>query len=160
MKELLEFLSLLEEEGIHYYLEHNRDDFLMVHVAIPGERWEVEFSANGEVEIEIFKNSEGVFTDKKLLNEIFTINEGEEFEVKISLFDSADKNGFIDKFLSEVIEANNLAMGGNPLTEGCCISIFGRGSVSEEARQIVDEWIKIQPEVSHYWVGELIKNKT
>jgi len=38
MDELLRFLSLLEERDLHYYLEHNRDEFIMVHVAIPGER--------------------------------------------------------------------------------------------------------------------------
>ena len=159
MNELLKFLCLLEKEGIHYYLEHNRDGFLMVHVAIPGERWEVEFSASGEVEIEIFKNSEGVFTDKKLLNEVFSSNGEAEFEIKISLFDYADKNGFIDKFVSEAIEANNLAVGGNPFTDGCCVSMYERGSVSEKTRQIVKEWIQKQPEVSSFWISELIENK-
>jgi len=42
----------------------------MVNVAIPGERWEVEFSQSGEIEIEIFKNSKGVFTDEKLLQKL------------------------------------------------------------------------------------------
>ncbi|MEE9494700.1 MAG: hypothetical protein V3W04_15175 [Gammaproteobacteria bacterium] len=78
MSKLLKFLHELEKRNIHYRLEHNRDEFIMVNVAIPGERWEVEFSADEEVEIEIFKNSEGVFTDEDLLQEIFAINDGTE----------------------------------------------------------------------------------
>lgn len=159
MNNLLKFLSGLEERNIHYYLEHNRDEFIMVNVAIPGERWEIEFSSDGEIEIEIFKNSEGVFTDKKLLQEIFTINDGAEFEVKISLLDSADQNNFINKFVSEAIEANRLAVGGNPLTHGYFVSMYERGSVSEEIRLSVEGWIARQPEVSTYWVSELTEKK-
>ncbi len=70
MKKLLQFLTSLEKRNIHYQLEHNRDEFIMVNVAIPGERWEVEFSLDGEIEIEIFKNSKGVFTDEKLLRKL------------------------------------------------------------------------------------------
>lgn len=156
MKDLLEFLSLLEDKKIHYHLEHNRDDFMMVCVAIPGERWEVEFSSDGEIEIEIFNNSEGVFTDKGLLQEIFTINDGMEFEVKISLHDSSNINEFMDRFVSEAIEANGLAIGGNPLTDGCYISMYSRGSVSEEIRIAVKNWIERQSDVESYWIGELI----
>lgn len=119
----------------------------------------MEFSSHGGVEIEIFKNSEGVFTDKKLLRKIFTISDGVEFEVKITLFDSVKENYFIDKFVSEAIEANNLTVGGNPLTDGCYVSLYERGSVSEKARQIVEEWIQKQPEVSSFWVSELIEHK-
>lgn len=158
MKDLLKFLSRLEERGIHYHLEHNRDDFIMVCIAIPGERWEVEFSSDGEVEIEIFKNSEGVFTDKRLLQDIFTINDGMEFEVKISLRDSADSNDFIERFLSEAIEPNGLAVGGNPLADGCYVSMYHRGSVSEKIRMTVENWIAQQPDVESYWVGELTEN--
>jgi len=70
MKKLLKFLTDLEKRKIHYQLEHNRDKFVMVYVAIPGERWEVEFSADGEVEIEIFTNSKGVFTEEKMLQKL------------------------------------------------------------------------------------------
>ena len=70
MKKLLQFLTNLEKRNIHYQIEHNRDEFIMVNVAIPGERWEVEFSQSGEIEIEIFKNSKGVFTDEKLLQKL------------------------------------------------------------------------------------------
>ncbi len=73
MRKLLQFLTDLENRKIHYRLEHNRDDFIMVLVAVPGERWEVEFGENGEVEIEVFKNSSGVFCDEGLLEELLTL---------------------------------------------------------------------------------------
>jgi len=72
MNKLLAFLNNLEKRNIHYNLEHNRDDFIMVNVAVPGERWEVEFSEDGKVEIEIFKNSTGVFDDENLLEKLFS----------------------------------------------------------------------------------------
>jgi hypothetical protein len=70
MNKLLIFLNDLEKRDIHYNLEHNREDFIMVNVAIPGERWEVEFSEDGKVEIEIFKNSKGVLDDENLLEKL------------------------------------------------------------------------------------------
>ena len=72
MKKLLQFLSDLEKNNIHYHIEHNRDDFVMVSVAVAGERWEVEFSEQGKVEIEIFKNSSGVLEDESLLEKLLS----------------------------------------------------------------------------------------
>jgi len=59
MQKLLDFINRLEQPKIHYTLEHNRDETVMVLVVVPGERWEVEFYADGEVEIEVFR-SQGV----------------------------------------------------------------------------------------------------
>ena len=70
MNKLLTFLNNLEKRNIHYNLEHNRDDFIMVSVAVPEERWEVEFSEDGKIEIEIFKNSTGVLDDENLLEKL------------------------------------------------------------------------------------------
>ena len=56
MDKFLSFLTELENNKIHYNLEHNRLEAVMVNVAIPGERWEVEFFADGHVEVEIFKS--------------------------------------------------------------------------------------------------------
>ena len=47
----------------------------MVLVAIPGERWEVEFSDDGKIEIEIFKDSSGVLCDESLLDKLLTLGE-------------------------------------------------------------------------------------
>lgn len=54
---LLNFLGLLEQKRIHYTLEHNRDDAVMVLIATPGERWEVEFFTDGHIETEVFRST-------------------------------------------------------------------------------------------------------
>ena len=64
MKKLLEFLSKLEENNIYYRLNKVRDS-IMVEVAVPGERWEVEFFENGEIEIEKFVSA-GMFGEQEL----------------------------------------------------------------------------------------------
>jgi len=46
----------------------------MVLVAVPGERWEVEFDEQDNVEIEVFKNSTGIYTDRHLLDGLFEID--------------------------------------------------------------------------------------
>jgi hypothetical protein len=60
MNDFLNFLVDLEERRVSYRLEHNRQDSIMVLIAVPGERWEVEFFGDGRIEIEIFGNSTGV----------------------------------------------------------------------------------------------------
>ena len=54
MQELIDFLKRLKAQGVHYSLEHNRDDAVMVLAVVPGERWEVEFFADGRTEVEVF----------------------------------------------------------------------------------------------------------
>ena len=53
MDRLLDFLNKLEENHIYYRLNKVRDA-IMVEVAIPGERWEVEFLRDGSIEVEKF----------------------------------------------------------------------------------------------------------
>ena len=53
MERLLDFLNKLEENHIFYRLNKVRDA-IMVEVAIPGERWEVEFLRDGSIEAEKF----------------------------------------------------------------------------------------------------------
>ncbi len=45
---LVNFLNQLEQERISYTLAHHRDETIMVNVALPGERWEVEFLRMGQ----------------------------------------------------------------------------------------------------------------
>ncbi|MFJ7934181.1 hypothetical protein [Sporosarcina sp. NPDC096371] len=54
MKELLDFLNKLEDKKIYYKLDKVRNESIMVEVAVPGERWEVEFMDDGTIEIEKF----------------------------------------------------------------------------------------------------------
>lgn len=49
----------LDRLGAPYTLGIVRDEALMVNVAIPGERWEIEFFDDGRCELEIFV-SQGV----------------------------------------------------------------------------------------------------
>ena len=56
MEKLLEFLNQLEEKKIYYRLNRIRDSIL-VEIAVPGQRWEVEFFADGEVQVEKFLSS-------------------------------------------------------------------------------------------------------
>jgi hypothetical protein len=68
MDRLLSFLCSLENNRIHYTLQHNRGEAIMVLIAVPGQRWEVEFFADGHVEIERFVSTEdGVVSDASLL---------------------------------------------------------------------------------------------
>jgi hypothetical protein len=46
----------------------------MVGVTVPGERWEIEFMADGEVEIEIFK-SDGEIHDDSIIEDLFERHE-------------------------------------------------------------------------------------
>ncbi len=60
LETILRFLTELERRKIHYRLEHNRDEALMVRIDVPGQRWEVEFLADGEIWVEVFARSSGV----------------------------------------------------------------------------------------------------
>lgn len=70
MTKLLNFLSRLEKDKFHYRLEHNRDDTVMVIIDVPGQKWEVEFFADGNVEVEIFK-SDGEIRNEYELERLF-----------------------------------------------------------------------------------------
>lgn len=54
MKQFINFLEKLEKHKIYYKLDKIRKDYVMVEIAVPGERWEVEFSADGDIVVEIF----------------------------------------------------------------------------------------------------------
>ena len=68
--QLVQFLCRLEKHELHYRLEHNRDEALMVLVAVPGERWEIEFFESGAIEIERFVGSVGVSSGEKAIAEL------------------------------------------------------------------------------------------
>ncbi|MDD5523149.1 MAG: hypothetical protein PHI84_20210 [Kiritimatiellae bacterium] len=70
MTKLLKFLHRLDDCKIHYRIEHNRDDSIMVITDVPGQKWEIEFFPNGNVEIEIFK-SDGEIRDESELERFF-----------------------------------------------------------------------------------------
>lgn len=53
-EKLIKFLEQLAQRGVSYSLGHYREEAVLVSVVVPGERWEVEFLADGNVEIERF----------------------------------------------------------------------------------------------------------
>lgn len=67
---LTALLSDLEQSGISYDLAHHRDEAIMVKVAVPGERWEIEFFDDGSVEVERFI-SNGEIYGAEALSELF-----------------------------------------------------------------------------------------
>lgn len=73
MESLIHFLDELEERKIYYRLNKIRDSIL-VEIAVPGERWEVEFFANGEIEVEKFLSNGEILgkSELKTLSEKFS----------------------------------------------------------------------------------------
>lgn len=69
MDELIKFLNELESRKIYYRLNKIRDS-IMVEIAVPGQRWEVEFFTDGNIEIEKFI-SDGKLYDKSELEYFF-----------------------------------------------------------------------------------------
>ena len=53
---LIRFLGQLDQAKIWYRLEHVRDSIMIV-ATVPGQRWEIEFLEDGEVEVERFISS-------------------------------------------------------------------------------------------------------
>ncbi len=53
-EKLLSFLDELEKKHIYFSLGRFRSEAIMVRVDVPGQRWEIEFFADGNVEVEVF----------------------------------------------------------------------------------------------------------
>ncbi len=70
LSKLTDFLDRLDRAKIHYTLASVRAGAIMVGVTVPGERWEIEFMADGDLEIEVFK-SNGAIHDASTFDELF-----------------------------------------------------------------------------------------
>ncbi|MBE1553032.1 hypothetical protein [Sporosarcina limicola] len=62
----IHFLNKLEANKIFYRLSKVRNESVMVEVAVPGERWEVEFMKDGTVEIEKFISDANLYNVQEL----------------------------------------------------------------------------------------------
>lgn len=71
LAEFINFLNKLEANNIFYKLNKVREEAIMVEVAVPGQRWEIEFMEDGTVEIEKFV-SDSSFYDAKELEALFS----------------------------------------------------------------------------------------
>lgn len=67
---LAEALQPTPESKIHYRVEHNRSTAISVSVAVPGERWEIDFDADGSNEVERFEST-GTIDGDQALDELF-----------------------------------------------------------------------------------------
>jgi hypothetical protein len=65
----VEFCRELDRRNITYELRIVRDEALMMSVAVPGERWEIEFFDDGTIELERFI-SQGVAEAPSALAEL------------------------------------------------------------------------------------------
>ena len=65
IKELIDFLEKLEERKIYFKLNKIRDSIL-IEIAVPGQRWEVEFMSDGSIEIEKFVSDGTIFDNKEI----------------------------------------------------------------------------------------------
>ena len=65
MKKLIDFLNKLEENKIYYKLNKVRDA-IMVEVAVPGQRWEIEFFKDGQIEIEKFLSNGEIYSESEI----------------------------------------------------------------------------------------------
>lgn len=79
-EQLIIFLNSLEQQNITYDLAHNRDEAIMVTVALPGQRWEIEFLTDGSIEVEKFV-SNGEIYDEISLEELLKSNTNEDGEI-------------------------------------------------------------------------------
>ena len=51
------FSAILRQRGIRYHMDIVRDEAVMICLAVPGERWEIEFFEDGTTEIERFEST-------------------------------------------------------------------------------------------------------
>jgi hypothetical protein len=68
---LLDLLNRLDEAHIYYKLDHTRPDSVMVDVAVPAWRWEIEFMVDGSLDIERYQSHSGVENDPALIENLF-----------------------------------------------------------------------------------------
>jgi hypothetical protein len=63
---LHDFIRELDATKTHYTLASVREGAVMVEVAMPGERWEIEFFDDREPEIEIYRSDGTICGPEKL----------------------------------------------------------------------------------------------
>ena len=71
LAQLSAFILRLERSSIHYTLTSVREGAIMVQVAVPGGRWEIEFFPDRAPDVEIFR-SDGTIEDVDLIESLFS----------------------------------------------------------------------------------------
>jgi hypothetical protein len=67
---LFELVSALERERIHFTLQRQRPDTILVTTALVGERVEVDVFEDGHMEVSRFKGNESTVGDRDLAYEL------------------------------------------------------------------------------------------
>ncbi len=70
LSKLTDLLDRLDDQEIRYTLSSIREGAVLVCASLEGERWEIEFMADGDVEVEIFR-SNGDLYDESALDDLF-----------------------------------------------------------------------------------------
>jgi hypothetical protein len=76
LSKLTGFLDRLDGAEIQYTLSSVREGVITICLAIPGERWEVEFLDDGGVEVERFR-SDGEIQDFSVTRKLFERDGGD-----------------------------------------------------------------------------------
>ncbi|HUS34283.1 MAG TPA: hypothetical protein VM680_02915 [Verrucomicrobiae bacterium] len=63
---LLDLISQLQDAKIHFTMTSVRNHAIMLQVAVPGERWEIELMQSGTIEIEKFKSDGSIYNEAAL----------------------------------------------------------------------------------------------
>lgn len=66
LKDINKLLNALEENRIYYRLNKIRPESIMIEVAVPGQRWEIEFLEDGTIMIEKFIGDGAVYGKEEL----------------------------------------------------------------------------------------------
>lgn len=69
LQRMLDFLSMLSDKGIHFWIEQQAPDGLMVTFTLVGARVEAVFTVD-EMQYSIFKGNEDVHVDTKMLDDL------------------------------------------------------------------------------------------
>ncbi|MCL2451106.1 MAG: hypothetical protein FWD17_19340 [Polyangiaceae bacterium] len=72
---LFVWMDRLTLANIHFTMGTSRDNAVMLKVTVPGERWEVEFFPDGEVEVERYRST-GKIEGVEALEELVAVHGG------------------------------------------------------------------------------------
>jgi hypothetical protein len=70
ISDLISFIRKLKAAKIFYRLSDPTAGAIMVEIAVPGERWEIEFHEDGQIGVESFVSSGGM-QGREALEELF-----------------------------------------------------------------------------------------
>ena len=76
LQRMLDFLNFLKEKKIHYFIEHDAPDWLLVTMTLVSVRVEVMFTVE-DMTFSVFKGKEDVIMDEKVLLDLIKENWGD-----------------------------------------------------------------------------------